>query len=424
MMPTRRVLLAIAVLLILVVGIAVASHTIITNNSETLSNQLPQSSDSNGPNNPTSSALTSPSTTPAPSETPISKSAQPIQVASVSLEAPYNPGEPTVNITLLNIGTKPIVSLQAILSLPVKNYTYVFVNLPANTPLLPNQEVSQTATLIGASVSSDQWYPMSISGKLQDGTVFSYQTSVTIAASTSSSNSTQVLDGLELTMTITKTQYSLGEPVNVTLAITNVSGQTLDFTHSAQDFDFAVYNDTNNLIYQWSSGRVFPQWVMILSLKPNENVTATYVWSQTCNSQSANFQVSPGTYSIVGETGPAYKLQTPPIQITILGSQLLTQEQVRDKIMGYIQSNHPETTQLLNNLSWTGGRTSTAIGAEMYMYCSQGWNFTLSYPVVPNAIYTIRVDYSSPYTGIPYRVIWQGTWQNQSIEETSYMFAQ
>jgi hypothetical protein len=36
---------------------------------------------------------------------------------------------------------------------------------------------------------------------------------------------------LELTMTLDKTVYSLGEPVNLTLAITNISSQTINFTH-------------------------------------------------------------------------------------------------------------------------------------------------------------------------------------------------
>jgi hypothetical protein len=43
---------------------------------------------------------------------------------------------------------------------------------------------------------------------------------------------------------------------------------------------------------------------------------------------------------------------------------------------------------------------------------------------VPNAIYNIVADYSAPSIGIPYRIIWKGTWQNEVINETSYIFAQ
>jgi hypothetical protein len=80
----------------------------------------------------------------------------------------------------------------------------------------------------------------------------------------------------------------------------------------------------------------------------------------------------------------------------------------------------------MKQLNWTGRRATppNRIGAETYMYYSQGWNLTVNYPVVPNPIYTVTADYSAPFTGIPYRIIWQGTWQNGTINETSYIFAQ
>jgi hypothetical protein len=94
--------------------------------------------------------------------------------------------------------------------------------------------------------------------------------------------------------------------------------------------------------------------------------------------------------------------------------------------MNYIKSNHPETAQFIKDLAWTGGRVTppNIMGAETYMYYSQGWNVTINYPVVPNAIYNIVADYSAPSIGIPYRIIWQGTWQNEDINETNYVFAQ
>jgi hypothetical protein len=58
------------------------------------------------------------------------------------------------------------------------------------------------------------------------------------------------------------------------------------------------------------------------------------------------------------------------------------------------------------------------------MYYSHGWNVTINYPVVPNAIYNVTADYSATSVGISYRIIWQGTWQNEVINETSYIFAQ
>jgi hypothetical protein len=94
--------------------------------------------------------------------------------------------------------------------------------------------------------------------------------------------------------------------------------------------------------------------------------------------------------------------------------------------MNYIKTNHSETAPFMKNLNWTGGRATpdNIVGAETYIYISGGWNFTMTYPVVPQAIYKITADYKATDVGIPYRVIWQGTWQNQIIKETDYVFAQ
>jgi hypothetical protein len=99
---------------------------------------------------------------------------------------------------------------------------------------------------------------------------------------------------------------------------------------------------------------------------------------------------------------------------------------MRDSVMSFIRSNHPETAQFMTDLVWTGGRVTppNLVGAETYMYYSQGWNVTISYPVVLNPIYKVVADYSAIGISIPYRIIWNGTWQNEVINETSYIFAQ
>jgi hypothetical protein len=126
----------------------------------------------------------------------------------------------------------------------------------------------------------------------------------------------------ELTLSVEKTVYSVGEPVNITLAITNVSNQAVDFIHTGMDFDFIVTNGTGNVIYRWSTGRAFPLFVMLEPLQPRENVTATYVWPQTCNSNPSTVgaSVSPGTYYIVGKSNSIYGLETEPVQIMIVSA--------------------------------------------------------------------------------------------------------
>ena len=124
---------------------------------------------------------------------------------------------------------------------------------------------------------------------------------------------------LELTMTVDKTAYSLGEPVNLTLTITNISSQTINFTHTGLDFDFQVYNDTNNVVYQWSNFQGIAQFITIEPLPAGDSISANFTWLQTCNfnAQVQGDPVSPGTYNIIGQTGPTYGIQTTPIQITI-----------------------------------------------------------------------------------------------------------
>ena len=128
-------------------------------------------------------------------------------------------------------------------------------------------------------------------------------------------------DGLELTVSLEKTIYDHGEPVNVTLSITNITNQTINFTHTGMDFDFIVYNETYSRIYDWSIGRAFAQFIMIDPLLPGGNVSETLVWPQTGNTSSVanGALVSPGEYFIVGETNSRYGLQTDPLEITILG---------------------------------------------------------------------------------------------------------
>lgn len=106
--------------------------------------------------------------------------------------------------------------------------------------------------------------------------------------------------------------------------------------------------------------------------------------------------------------------------------ELSIQEKIRDSAIDYIKFNHPETAQFMNELDWMGGRTTPAIlvSEETYVYKSSGWTFTINFAAGSNPLYNLTADYSAPFTGIPYRVIWNGSWQNWCITEHSYIFAQ
>ena len=108
-------------------------------------------------------------------------------------------------------------------------------------------------------------------------------------------------------------------------------------------------------------------------------------------------------------------------------SALPIQEQVRNDIVNFLRTNHTETMGYLQNLEWTGGNITPEglVGSVTYSYQSTGWNVTMTYPVVPDPIYTITAQYVSPVSQVtPEQTIfdWQGTWQNCTITETSYTY--
>jgi hypothetical protein len=126
-------------------------------------------------------------------------------------------------------------------------------------------------------------------------------------------------DALVLTLTLQKTTFALGEPVNLTIIVTNISDQTIDYTHTGLDFDFKITNDTSSLVYQWSNFKAIAQFITIEPLLAGKSFSQNFTWQQTCN---FNLQVdgtaaSPGTYWVIGLTGPSYGMQTSPIQISI-----------------------------------------------------------------------------------------------------------
>jgi hypothetical protein len=133
-----------------------------------------------------------------------------------------------------------------------------------------------------------------------------------------------VNEGFQLTLTLQKTEYSLGEPVNVTLTVTNISNLTVGFEEFPSWWSFLVYNGTNNGLYVWprDSGQGVPFYGTTVSLDPGIGFTdEAMVWPQMCNSTVDRYgvavsSVSPGTYYIVGQYF-GYNLHTTPIQITI-----------------------------------------------------------------------------------------------------------
>jgi hypothetical protein len=113
---------------------------------------------------------------------------------------------------------------------------------------------------------------------------------------------------------------------------------------------------------------------------------------------------------------------TPETSVTPTASptpspQNLAMEQLRDRTMVYIEANHSETVKLMENLTWTGGKQDTGllVGSVTYLYSSGNWSFKIQHPVVPDPTYSITANYSSEGAIVK----WSGTYQNQSLTETT-----
>jgi hypothetical protein len=134
--------------------------------------------------------------------------------------------------------------------------------------------------------------------------------------------------GLQLTMTLETTNYSLFEPIDIYFTITNISNQTIyldSYGGGFNMYEFQVYNDTNNTVwsqiypvYSYSLPTAEPD-IVATALNSEQSLTGVLEWEQLCNN-TAPVPVSPGTYYIVGQIGPIFlngTIETTPIQITI-----------------------------------------------------------------------------------------------------------
>ena len=106
-------------------------------------------------------------------------SEKPIEVLSVvgQIPEPYNPGGPTITVSLKNVSDKLIVSLNVELGITTtKAMPFIVVfNVSVSSPFVPGATLSaMRLTNGGIGYTDGQYYPVFISGSFQDGTTFSY----------------------------------------------------------------------------------------------------------------------------------------------------------------------------------------------------------------------------------------------------------
>jgi hypothetical protein len=137
-----------------------------------------------------------------------------------------------------------------------------------------------------------------------------------------------VYDGFQLTMTLEKTVYELGNPINISLTLTNISNQTVSFwlDFSFSYFQFLVYNSTGSAIYSsLNNGGALLPLAEDYTLNAGQSISDSYSWDQTWNNtffSPEGIPVLSGAYYIVGQVGPIYgtnsTIETTPIQVTIV----------------------------------------------------------------------------------------------------------
>ncbi len=151
-------------------------------------------------------------------------------------------------------------------------------------------------------------------------------TSVPIPTQT---EATTVNGSLELTFSIPKTVYSLGEQVDATYVLTNIGNQTTEFSTSSSSYYLQVYNSKWTVVYDGRYGvhPVMPTY--FYNVSSGGNMTLSDIWHLDNNlNLFSNPPVSAGIYYIVSTvemgigdpTQPNYHtvlLQTPPLEIVI-----------------------------------------------------------------------------------------------------------
>jgi len=131
--------------------------------------------------------------------------------------------------------------------------------------------------------------------------------------------------GVQIELRLNKVAYTVGEPVEITLTLSNPAMSVAKFQFpTGQMYDFIVSRD-GQFVWQWSLGRAFTQAFTALILAPRESKVFTERWDQR---DARGRTVPPGEYEIVAVfpagdvevTVPA-RPETPRVRFAIRGSR-------------------------------------------------------------------------------------------------------
>jgi hypothetical protein len=107
----------------------------------------------------------------------------------------------------------------------------------------------------------------------------------------------RVEGGLRLSLTLDKPSYRVGEPVTMTLTVTNGSKEPFqDNLRTSQVYDFLV-RKAGKEVWRWSADQGFLQAITEFTLASGQAREYRETWDQVANQGNS---VRPGEYKFVG----------------------------------------------------------------------------------------------------------------------------
>lgn len=106
----------------------------------------------------------------------------------------------------------------------------------------------------------------------------------------------------EISLSVPKAEYAVGELMQVTMSLRNIGpGQVQLRTSSPWLFDFAVYDQSRKKIGTWAGGRPFPMTPpRPIVLQPGQVITRRLPWALAPPGPGRRKPLKPGRYGLQG----------------------------------------------------------------------------------------------------------------------------
>jgi hypothetical protein len=123
-------------------------------------------------------------------------------------------------------------------------------------------------------------------------------------------------DDFAASLTTDKKYYKVGEQVELTLVLQNITGRTNDLMfNDGQTYDFIVKKVSDEKeVWRWSEGKSFTEAIWTMVLDSWERKTSTLTWDQKDNESK---QVEPGIYKIEALISSEPEIFAIPMKIVI-----------------------------------------------------------------------------------------------------------